>query len=322
MRSLADGIVLRGTVVPAQDRSATLSAQIPGRLVRLAVREGDDVEAGALIAEVEPQPAHDALAQTQAMLDDAIASRNAARTEADHEQALVEKGIASRRSLESLRAAQIRAEATVSAASAQVRAARHGLARAAVRAPMAGAVVHLQRREGELVDGTPATPICDIVDMSALELAATAIPSDLVRLRPGQLARVRFQALEGAEVTASVRTVGRSVGANGMGQVWLTLDPGVLQPPLGLLGTATIAVSEPHEVATVPAVSVRSAGGDRVEVVVCDGSVARVREVQTGRREDSWVEVTGGLTSGERVAVDEVTGLEDGATIDVIPETP
>jgi HlyD family secretion protein len=107
-----------------------------------------------------------------------------------------------------------------------------------------------------------------------------------------------------------------------MGQVWLTLDSGTLQLPLGLLGTASIAVSEPNEAVTVPAVSVRSAGGDRVEVVVCDGSVARVRDVQTGRREDGWVEVTSGLTSGERVAIDEVTGLEDGATVDVAPETP
>jgi len=321
-RSLSDEIMLRGTVVPAPDRSATLSAQIPGRLVRLAVREGDDVEAGSLIAEVERQPARDALGQFQAVLEEAIANRNAARTEAAHEQALVEKGIASRRSLESLRAAQARAEAAVSAASAQVHAARQGLARAAVRAPMAGAIVHLQRREGEVVDGTPATPICDVVDMSALELAATATPSDLVRVRPGQLARVRFQALEGVEVDASVRIVGRSVGANGMGQVWLTLDSGTLQLPLGLLGTASIAVSAPNEAVTVPAVSVRSAGGDRVEVVVCDGSVARVRDVQTGRREDGWVEVTSGLTSGERVAIDEVTGLEDGATVDVAPETP
>ena len=87
-------------------------------------------------------------------------------------------------------------------------------------------------------------------------------------------------------------------------------------------GTASIAVSEPHEVVTVPAVSVRSAGGDRLEVVVCDGGVVRVREVQIGRREESWVEVTGGLAKGERVAVDEVTGLEDGETIDVAPETP
>lgn len=321
-RSLADEIELRGTVVPAPDRSATLSAQVPGRLVRLAVREGDDVEAGQLIAEVEPQPAHDALEEAQAMLEEAIANRNSARNETAHEEALVEKGIASRRSLESLRAAQARAEAAVSAASAQVHAARQGLARTAVRAPMAGAIVHLQRREGELVDGTPATPICDVVDMSALELAATAAPSDLVHIRRGQPARVRFQGLDDAEVAASVRSVGRSVGANGMGQVWLALQPDALRLPLGLLGTASIAVSEPRDVVTVPAVAVRSAGGDRVEVVVCDGRVARVQEVQAGRRGDGWVEVTSGLGSGQPVAVDEVTGLEDGAPIDVTAETP
>jgi hypothetical protein len=34
------------------------------------------------------------------------------------------------------------------------------------------------------------------------------------------------------------------------------------------------------------------------------------------------VEVTSGLASSERVAVDEVTGLEDGATIDVAQEAP
>lgn len=321
-RSLADEVVLRGVVVPAPDRSATLSAEVAGRLVRLAVREGDDVETGDLIAEVETQPARDVLQHAQALLAEATANRDAARVEADHEQALVDRGISAPRSLETLRAALIRAEAAVNAASAQVHAARQRVSRSTIHAPIAGSIVHVRRRAGELVDGTPATPICDVVDMSALEVAAPAAPADLVRLQRDQPATVRFAALEGVEIPATVRAVGRAVDHSGMGQVWLTLQPQSLRPPLGVQGAVSIALSAPHDVVTVPPVAVRSAGGNQLEVLACDGNAVHVREVQVGRRTDQWVELTGGAAVGDSVAIDEVTGLQDGDAIELAPDAP
>jgi multidrug efflux pump subunit AcrA (membrane-fusion protein) len=73
---------------------------------------------------------------------------------------------------------------------------------------------------------------------------------------------------------------------------------------------------------TVPKVAVRSAGGEGAEVVLCDGNVARIQAVEIGRRDEEWVEVTHGLKKGQHVAIDEVTGLEDGMAIDVRSESP
>lgn len=320
-RALADEIVLRGTVVASPDHSATLSAQVPGRLVRVAVREGQEVKAGALIAEVETEPARDALQQAQAALAEAVAASDAAQTEATHEGVLVERGIAAPRSFEALRAAETRAKAAVAAAKAHVHAARQDLTHTAVRAPLDGAIVHLARREGELVDGTPAQPICDVVDLSALEVSAPATPADLIRLHEGQVARVRFEALEDMEMAAHVRTLGRALGVSGMGTVWLALETGEVTPPLGVLATVTIDVSQPHEVVTVPSVAVRSSG-EGSAVVVCEDSVAHVRPVEVGRRGEDWVEIARGLSAGQAVAVDEVTGLEEGMPIDERPDTP
>ncbi len=317
-RTIPETIDIRGAVVAAPDHSTTVSAEVAGRLVRVAVREGQDVSAGDLIAEVETQPARDSYREAQAFYAEALANRDSALTETQHVEALVEDGIEARRNLETHRAALARAEAALASARARAHAAQRSLSRTTVTAPLAGAVVHLVRREGELVDGTSTTPICDVVDMSALELSAPVTPAQLLRLHPGQHARVRFDGLDDLELGATVRTIGRAVGANGMGHVWLTLELGDVTPPLGVLGSASVAVSEPREVVTVPSAAVRDGDGERVEVVVCDSGVTEVHEVEVGRREDGWVEVKSGLSSGDEVAVDEVVGLEDGVSIDAV----
>src|SRR5439155_1365525 len=74
----ADARALRGTVVAAPDHDAVVAPQVPGRLLRVVVREGDAVASGAVVAEVESQLARDALVQAQAQLAQAEAqARNA-----------------------------------------------------------------------------------------------------------------------------------------------------------------------------------------------------------------------------------------------------
>jgi multidrug efflux pump subunit AcrA (membrane-fusion protein) len=56
-----------------------------------------------------------------------------------------------------------------------------------------------------------------------------------------------------------------------------------------------------------------TAGSD--EVVVCDGSVARVRAVTVAHRTDTEIEIASGIKPGEQVVVDHVLGLEDGQAL-------
>jgi cobalt-zinc-cadmium efflux system membrane fusion protein len=191
--------------------------------------------------------------------------------------------------------------------------------RARVKAPIAGTVVRVLRRAGELVDGTSATPLAELADPSAMELRADAPAADLVKLTDGMPAEVRLDALPDAPLAGQILAVSPAVDpTTSLGWVRLTFgnEPRVR---LGLAGTASITLAQRGPVVTVPPSAVRRGAEGTEEVLVCDGSgkdaKAKVKAVKIGARHDDAVEIASGLAAGERVIVDHVLNLEDGAAI-------
>lgn len=319
-RSWAQTRDLRGVVSAQPDRDAVVSAQAPGRLLKVSVREGDSVGAGDVVAEVEAGPLRDALKQSAARLAQTRAQREAAASVAAREEHLFERGINARQSLEAARAALAQADGAVALASAQLDLSRLNVERATVRSPIAGKVLRLLRREGELVDGTPATPILEIADTAALELAATVSAADLVELREGQRAAVEFDAVPGRTFAATVHRVAPALDpATGLGAARLTLETWGASLPLGMMGAAHVEVTQPRPVTVAPAAAVKTAGGASAEVLLCEAGVARRLEVVTGARRDGFVELVGDAGVGgsaARVVVEGLTGLQDGAPLE------
>jgi RND family efflux transporter MFP subunit len=260
------------------------------------------------------------LRQAEAQLANANAARTLAASVATREEHLVARGISARQALDAARATLAQATAASESARAQVDVARQSVERSHVRAPIAGVVVRLLRRVGEVVDGTPTTPVAEIADPSTLELAASAPARDLVALAVGQPAQLTFDALPGERIAATVRSVSPAVDtATGVGSVRLALQVTRLRPPLGLLGSAEVTTSAPRRVVTVPATAVRNAGGARTEVVVCLGGHAHPRAVEAGLRREGVVEVVRGLDPGAHVATEEIVGLDEGTAIQEAP---
>lgn len=314
--ALQETRTLRGTVVAAPDRDAVVAPQVPGRLVRVLVREGDPVPLGATIAQVENQPLQDALVQARAHLAQAEAAAQNAELAYNRSQHLYERGISARQEVDDATARRSDTQSAVTAARAAVASAALNVERATVRSPIAGVVVRLMRRAGELVDGTPTTPVLEIADPQALELLASAAPSDLVFLRSGQRGEVRFDALPGHRMAAVVRAVSPAVDpVSGVGSVRLTLSADTIRPPFGLFGAVTVETGQRTGVLVVPAAALRSAGVAGSEVVLCEKGRAHVRLVEVGERQAEKVEITRGLAPGDRVVADNLVGLADGSPI-------
>jgi len=319
-RSWADVDAIRGTVAVPPEREAMVSAQVPGRLLRVAVREGDRVAAGDVIAEVEPRQAGNAVRQAEARLAEAQARRNVTREALERETRLFEQGIHARQSAEQAKAQSLEAAAAVASCTADLDMARQQVDRTLVRAPASGVVVRVLRHGGEVVDGTPAMPIVDIADPTVLEIAAGVPAALLVRMQPEQTADVTFSALPGRHFPGRVRTVSPGVDPmTGMGSVRLALETTATHPPLGLLGEVDVTTGQSRGVTVVPAAAVRNAGGTRSEIVVCNGNRAEVVQVVTGYRRDGLVAVQGALHAGQRVAIDELLGLAQGTPIEAAP---
>jgi RND family efflux transporter MFP subunit len=318
--SWTDRVDLRGLVSASPDKHAMVSAQVAGRITKLLVREGDHLDKGGVIAELERQPLDDVLVQSEAQVTQAdIAVKNAelARKRAEH---LVETGVGSRQQLDDETARYQTAVSAATAARAASAVSRRSVTRTSVASPIAGVVIRILRRTGELVDGTSGTAVAELADPTALELTASCGAADIVRLAPGQHADVRFSILGDAGADGEVRAVAPAVDPiTGLGSVRLGLTPKGARLPLGVFGEATVSVGARANVVTLPKGALRTGPDGRPEAVVCDGATAKTRALRVGARAQDRVEIVEGVAAGERVIADAALGVEDGAALEVAP---
>ncbi len=312
-RTLEDVREVFGVIDTPPGGRASVAAELAGRILSLSVREGDRVEAGDLLCEIDGGPQSDAARTARARASEAEIAATNARVTRDRAAHLVERGIAARRDLEDAQSRLGELEAARDAARALASEAGRTAARARVTAPISGVVVRVIRRIGETVDGTPATPIVELADLRTLELVASVAPRDLLVLAPEQDARVTLDGLD-EPLDAVVTRVGPALDpATGTGSVRLAV-PGRESPlPLGLSGRASIRVGE-HEAVVAPEGAVRGRRDGGMEVLVCRDGRAEAVRVEVGRRDGDVVELHSGAAAGDRVVL-RALGIEEGSVV-------
>ena len=308
---LDQGVTLTGSLRAVS--SAVVKARVAGELQGLAVREGDTVRAGQVIATIDPTEYQARVRQLKQQADAARAQVEIAKRNFDNNQALVDKGFISRTALESSQSSLTGAQATYQAAVAAVDVANKTLDDTALRAPITGVVSQRLAQPGErlAVDAR----VIEIIDPTRLELEATLAPADSVRVRTGQTARLT---IEGAAqpVTATVVRINPSAQAGSRGvPVYLAIPatPGLRQ---GLFAQGVL-VTERVQALAVPLGAVRT---DRPTpyVQVIEGDRVRHKAVQPGARGeagDQTVVAVTGLQAGTRVILGHVGTLREGTAV-------
>jgi RND family efflux transporter MFP subunit len=311
--TIDETIDVTGVIAPPPKVDAIVSSPIAGRVAQVAVEEGDQVAAGALLAVIEDPALPAGSLEAKAALESAKAQKLAADQEVARQERLVASGIGARKDLDDAKAKQAAAAAEVAASRARSGLAGAQLARREIRAPRAGVVLHVQRKVGESVDGTAATPIAELADLSVLELHAQVPPASLAPLRDGMPATVHVIGVA-APIAGTVVRVAPAVDPTtllGMVRVALATSDNV---KVGTAATGEIAIAKRPGL-RVPASALRRSLVGEDEVVVCAGSAASVRKVEVGLRGEGTVELKSGVQPGEAVVVDHVLGLEDGQVL-------
>ena len=318
--TVGEKLTVRGLVKPPPDRDALVAAAVPGRVAEVRVQEGDTVARGQLIAVVDDPALLSAQTEAEATVGSAGAAVETAKQAAARAQKLFDEGVAPRRDVEEANGKLAAATAELKSAHARAGLASAQRERAQVKAPRDGTIVKVLRRPGELVDGTAATAIVEIADVTALELGADAPAADLVRLTEGQKGVVRLDAVPGVAFPASVIRVAPGIDATtALGGVRVKIEPTAgARPRLGLAGVAELQLGERAAV-LVPAPALRRSVDGVDQLVVCAGEgdaiKAAVRDVVVGPRRGDDVEIQKGVAAGERVVTDHALGVEDGAAL-------
>jgi membrane fusion protein, multidrug efflux system len=213
-------IEANGVVTPLQ--SASVNAQVDGIIQRVAFREGQDVDKGQLLFEIDARPYRAAYQQAVANLARDRANAENAQREAQRYATLVQQDYVTREQADQQRANAASTAANVAASQAAVANAKFNLDNTAIRAPISGRTGALLVREGNLVRANGATPLVLINQVSPI-LVRFAIPSTQLPLLQ------RYGTSGGLVVQATPNTgMASSVDSNAAGPIGLTVggDPG------------------------------------------------------------------------------------------------
>ena len=326
---ITEWLELQGRVAPPYDRDAMLAPLVPGRLVFLAARVGDVVASGQVLARVETGALDDEVKAAEAAVTRSDADLVFKRGVAKRSRDLVAKGVAAREEAEEKDAAATAAESTLAQDHSTLATAKRRRSWSELTAPFHGVVIRVDRRLGDFVDGTGATPVLEFASTDGWEIVASGTAAVLQRLRPGQSAMIggldagtsaasHSGADEGAAkpLAATVATIARAVDpTTGAGDVRLRPASRPSNMALGAPVQVRIAVQSRAKVILVPAAAIRLAADGSSEVVVFEGGVAHIRKVDTGLTETGRTEITAGLAIGTRVVIEDPIGIAEGAAL-------
>lgn len=168
--------------------TALVKARVPGELRDLTVREGDTVRAGQVLARIDPTESDARLRQARQQAAAAKAQAAIAQRNFDNNQALVAQGFISSTALASSQASLDAARASYQAAQSGADLAAKALDDTVLRAPIAGQISQRLVQPGERVPVD--TRIVEIVDNRQLELEASLNAADSLLVKMGQSAQL------------------------------------------------------------------------------------------------------------------------------------
>ena len=314
-RTLADELIVRGTVAAIPNEDVKVSALVPGRVNAVSVAEGDSVGEGQVIAEIDRRPLEDQRRQAAAAVEQARAQLENARLNLQRNEQLFERGIAAGKEVEDARTALASAQAALEQATATLNTATLQIERAQVRAPISGQVVKRMISVGEQVDGTGSQPIVEIANLDRVELAANVPAEQLARVKVGQVATVASDAYRDRMFTGTVLAIAPAIDATtnaALVRIRIANREHLLK--VGMFAEARLKLEEHVNALVVPpSAIVRDQEGAAVYVVT--GDMAQRTAVGTGLEQKDAVEITAGITEGQTVLTSSVYGLGDKAKL-------
>ncbi len=318
-RSLTQTLGVSGTVKALN--YAVIKAKVAGELKEVTVREGDRVNAGQVLARIDPIEYQQRWNQLKEQAAAAKYQLEIAQRQWDTNKALVDQGFISKIALDNSQASLQSAIASHRAAIAGADVARKALDDSVLVAPFAGVIAVRSANPGERV-GIDAR-VMELVDLSQLEIETPLTPSDSVDVRVGQTARIQIEDRP-QMVSAKVKRISPSAQAGSRSvMVYLSIDsPEGLRHGLFAKGQIQLKTLQ---ALSLPLSAIRT---DRakpyVQVVEKVGETQQVvhKTVELGLRgidaqqpeTDTWVAVTG-VSANSQVLIGQVGSLREGLRV-------
>ncbi|MBP1635582.1 MAG: macA 6 [Acidobacteria bacterium] len=223
-------------------RTVNITSEVSGKVVQLAVKEGDRVKAGQFLLQIDPRNLRSRLEISQASLaqmriglqqariqvETAKVDLKLAQDELRRQQALWKDQLTTQQALDQARTtvalregalqnaeqAMSNADQRIRSQSADLQSAQHDLSRVNIVAPIDGLVTRRNVEEGETAvigfTNNPSVVLLTVADMSVIEAEIEVDETDIPSVQLGQATKVTIDALPDKTFAGRVTEIGNS----------------------------------------------------------------------------------------------------------------
>jgi membrane fusion protein (multidrug efflux system) len=303
-----------GTLKPFD--STLISPEVDGIIKNVYFDEGKIVRKGELLAEIVDTDFRLDLRRAEAGLKQAQAAFANTKMEYERKVALFKEELVTKQQFDDVSTRLIIAENDLDKASATLELARQRLNKTRINSPLNAAVKEKKVTPGDFARASVPIGTLIIVDPLKLEFSITG--KDVSRIRKGQEVTFTIDAYKDREFTGRVNTIYPALDDRSrMLTVEAIVPNGDSALKSGFFTKVKIYTDQEKEAVLVPTTAIVY-DESRSKVFIQEGAVAKEKLVKTGDTYGDLIEITEGLSGGEKLIVVGQNNLADGIKVNVL----
>ncbi len=317
-----------------------ISADVSAKIIALHVEEGDFVQKGQLLVELDSERFEAAMESAQANVRSAqsnarLNERNMQKAEKDFDRSrdLLARNLESQAVLDTdeaeyeVEVARYQSSLDqVAQAEALLKQAADDLSKTIVYAPMTGTISELDKEEGEIAIGSAFQEdiILVVADLTEMEAQVNVDENDIVGVEIGQTASIKVDALFGETLTGTVYEISNTANTDETGgqsqktefEVKISIDSEISNLRPGMTASADVSTQSKADVVGVP---IQSVAVRTIDQLTVEGEEVADAEKRFTADDDGFVEIIFCVEADGSVLARQVkTGIQSDQMIEIV----
>jgi RND family efflux transporter MFP subunit len=291
--------------------STDIRSEINGRIAKIKATDGQRLTRDDEILRLDQQDILTQLSEMERMIEGAKLRTQRARRDHERFLELQKRGVVTSKDMEDSRITLSLSENDTAISESRLANLRDKLAKTIIQAPHDGTLLLKDLTEGQVVTSAAAqnggTLLGEVADLSVLMIRTNINEIDVARLKIGDVARVRVDAMRSVQMTGTIKRIATSaLESSGDRTRVFPVDVIIDEPDArlrpGMSATVMFTLARVENATAVALSAVFSTAEALRYVFIRKGAGFEVRPVDIGIADTRYVEILSGLKVGDEVA--------------------
>ena len=297
---------------------AIVSSKISGQVVEILFENGDQVAKGQALVALDSEDLKNQLRTAQISLENLKNTLAFAQSEYDKTKTLYEAGASPKADLDNAEQTLKAAKNSVDLQKVTIDEINNSLANSVIYAPIGGEVSDKDISVGQFV--SPGSVLAKVKNNTAIKAVIQLKAEDLGKVKVGQTVALKLSESDTVSYKGIVKKIADSANSSTRSfdcQILVDNQSGSLHS--GVFGYIQVANATKKQILAIPLAALGGSENDYYVFTINNGT-AKKTTVEIGEIQSDKVEITSGLSAGEKVIVTNLNSLQNGDKVTVSGE--